>query len=86
MKPVLLDTNIVSFILKYEGHGRGWITLDGQEIANFSEIEYEYAHGKITEELQQINDCTDYTNPEEQEGYYLSHEQAHSVDSGIGHV
>ncbi len=60
----------------YEGHGRAWITLDGQEIASFSEIEYELAYVKTVTELRQASGFVDYQNPDHQEGYYLADKQA----------
>lgn len=63
----------------YEGHGRGWITFDGQEVWNFSEIEWEVAYYRLASQLRAISGTIDYRNPTHKEGYYLAEEEAKQI-------
>jgi hypothetical protein len=61
---------------------RGWITLDGKEIANFSSAEWLMQHGNLAGQTQNINQTSDYTNPAQETGYYLAHAEAQEILHG----
>lgn len=63
----------------YEGLGRAWITLDGQELCNFSEIEAAIEYNGLAYQLRQISGATDSKDPSQEYDFYLSYEQAEQI-------
>ena len=55
---------------------RGWITFDGKEIADFSNIEWLMQHGNLANQIRHINHTPDFANPAQKTGYYLAAEEA----------
>lgn len=60
----------------HEGRSRAWVTLDGQELCNFSDIEYELEYGGLACQLRQISGATDFRDPAQKADYHLAYDQA----------
>ncbi len=58
---------------------RGWVTWDGQEIANFSNVEWLMQTNGLAREIQQANHVSDFTDPVQREGYDLAYDEARTI-------
>jgi hypothetical protein len=58
---------------------RGWMTFDGQEIANFSNVERLMRHWELAQQIRSINHGMDYRDPVQQTGYYLAGDEAGEI-------
>jgi hypothetical protein len=57
---------------------RAWITLDGQEIANFSSVEWLMQSSAVAGQIRAENHCQDYSDTNQQAGYYAAYGQANT--------
>jgi hypothetical protein len=58
---------------------RAWVTWDGQEIANFSSVEWLMKNYHVARQIQESEQVTDYRDPNQREGYYLPYEQSAEI-------
>jgi hypothetical protein len=63
---------------------RAWVTWDGQEIANFSSVEWLMKNFQVARKIQESEQATDYRDPNQREGYYRSYEQSAEILSQQG--
>jgi len=60
----------------HDNEGRGYITIDKEEVASFCSISTWNAKYKVESALREISGATDYRNPDQQEEYYAAYDQA----------
>lgn len=63
----------------HEPETRFWITLDGEEIYNISKLRWLIDWGKISEDIREINNCTNYKDPNQLEGHRKAYDQAEEI-------
>lgn len=63
----------------HDQEGRGYITIDKEEIANFCSITAWNAEYDLASELRKISGSTDFTNPDHQQEYYQAYDQADEI-------
>jgi hypothetical protein len=54
----------------HDWEGRGWITVDRQEIHDFSTLNYYAQAHKLASAIREANRATDWTDPAQRDGYY----------------
>ncbi len=59
--------------------GRGWITLDKNEIYNFCTQKYLFERWKLSKGIQEANRATDFLDPAQREGYYRGLDAAEEI-------
>jgi hypothetical protein len=59
--------------------GKVWIELDNKVIFEANTLEWEIEYFRLSDEIRQINNCTDYTNVEQSEGYYRAYDEAEEI-------
>jgi hypothetical protein len=76
-----LKKRIKYHVTRYTGFtmSRGWMTFDGQEIANFSNVEHMMQHWDVAEQIRSINQNTDFDDPVQQAGYKLANAEAKEI-------
>jgi hypothetical protein len=58
---------------------RAWITWDGQEIANFSSVEWLMKSQQLAQQIREANRVADFINLAQQNRYYQSYAQATAI-------
>lgn len=58
---------------------RGWVTWDGEEIANFSTAQHMMTYVSLAHEIRQINQTMDYCDPAQREGYSSAYDEAQTI-------
>ncbi|MBN2529083.1 MAG: hypothetical protein JXR76_22020 [Deltaproteobacteria bacterium] len=63
----------------HDEEGKGWITVDKEEIYDFCTMKWMRDYYGISNELRAINRCTDHWNPEQRDGYYAAYDEADKI-------
>ena len=58
---------------------RGWVTWDGQEIANFSSVEHMTETYQMSAQIREANHTTDFRDAEQHDGYNLAYNEARRI-------
>lgn len=64
---------------EHEPESRFWITLDGKEIISVSELKWVNEYYGLANELRKIDDCKDYKDEKQKEGYYRAYNDAEKI-------
>ena len=64
---------------EHEPESRYWITVDGKEIINVSELKWVIEYYGLADELRNINDCKDFRDENQKEGYYQAYTDAEKI-------
>lgn len=59
--------------------GKIWIELDKKVIFEANTLEWAIEYYSLSDEIRQINNCTDYTNANQSEGYYRAYDDAEKI-------
>lgn len=63
----------------HEPETRFWITLDGEEIYSVSKLRWLIDYYKLSNEIREINKCTNYKDFKQKQGYYRAYDQAEEI-------
>ena len=63
----------------HDGEGRGWITVDKTEIHQFSTLEYYVESYKLASAIREINESSNFRDPEQRPGYLEASDQADDI-------
>jgi len=63
----------------HDQRGKVWIELDKKVIFEANTLEWEIEYFGLSDEIRQINQCTDYTNKNQAEGYYRAYDEAELI-------
>jgi hypothetical protein len=78
-----LKNRVKIYSTRYRGthdkEGKGWIVVDKKEIFDACTMKWMIAYYGLSNELREINNCTDFTNKEHQEGYYRAYDEAELI-------
>lgn len=58
---------------------RAWVTWDKQEVANFSTAKWMRECYGLAHQIQEINRCKDFRDPDQREEYYSAYQQAGEI-------
>lgn len=70
---------MTSYRKTFDGFGRGAILLDGREVLNACSYVRMMESYRMSQELQEINGCTDYWDPKQAECYYQAIEATDEI-------
>lgn len=59
--------------------GKVWIELDKKVIFEANTLEWEIEYFGLADEIRKINNCTDYTDERQSEGYYRAYDEAEEI-------
>ncbi|WP_404396270.1 hypothetical protein [Pseudoalteromonas phenolica] len=79
-----VELRSVRYNKTHDNEGRGYITIDKEEIASFCTISTWNKEYEIATELRNISGSTDFRNPEHQVEYYQAYEQADDITKKQG--
>lgn len=63
----------------HDQRGKVWLELDKKVIFEANSLEWEIEFYGLSNEIRQINNCTDYTNENQSEGYYSAYDEAEEI-------
>jgi hypothetical protein len=63
----------------HDSEGRGWITIDKEEVHNFCTLKFWVEQNALLEGIRSANNVTDYRDPAQRDGYYHAYEQAEAI-------
>lgn len=63
----------------HDQRGKVWIELDKKIIFEANTLEWEIEYFGLSNEIRQINQCTDYTNEKQADGYYQAYNEAEFI-------
>lgn len=63
----------------HDSEGRGWITIDREEVHNFCTLTFWIEQNTLLEGIRSANNATDYRDPAQRAGYYHAYEQAEAI-------
>ncbi len=63
----------------HDQEGRGYITIDKEEVASFCSITAWNSEYKLAEEIREISGATNFRNPSHQKEYYQAYDQAENI-------
>ncbi len=78
----LKDRIKVYLTIYRKAHDEGshfWIELDKETIFDASELRWMVRYYKLSKEIREITGDTDWTNPDQKEGYYKAYEYAEKI-------
>lgn len=71
--------HITGYTEAHDEVGRGWVTVDGEQILNAAALTYMVKRYEIAHEVQVINNTLEYWNPDQRHGYLESKDQADKI-------
>jgi hypothetical protein len=63
----------------HDSEGRGWITIDKEEVHNFCTLKFWIEQNALLEGIRSANNVTNYRDPAQRAGYYHAYEQAEAI-------
>jgi hypothetical protein len=63
----------------HDSEGRGWITIDKEEVHNFCTFKFWIEQNALLEGIRSANNVTNYRDPAQRAGYYHAYEQAEAI-------
>lgn len=70
----------------HEPESRYWITVDGKEIINISELKWVIEYYGLSNELLEINNCWDFRDEKQKAGYYQPYNDAEKILKSRGRM
>lgn len=79
-----IEIHLTNYRAIHEPETRFWIVCDGEEIYNISKLKWIQEYYGLAEEIQEVNKCTNYKDPNQKKDYYDSYDQARDIVSKKG--
>jgi hypothetical protein len=76
-----LDFHVARYRRAHDDLGRAWITLDGVEVLEFSDIKFEAEYYALANDIREQNSATSFQDPAQKAEYYLAYEAARQITS-----
>jgi hypothetical protein len=74
-----VELRATSYRHTHDEEGRGWITLDKEEVHNFCTIRFWIEQGTLLQGIRAANSATDFHDPAQRAEYYHAYEQADEI-------
>jgi hypothetical protein len=76
-----LDFHVARYRHAHDGPGRAWITLDGSEILEFSDLKFESEYYPLAQDIRELNEATSFNDLSQKDGYYSAYDDARRITS-----
>lgn len=63
----------------HDQRGKVWIELDKKIIFQANSLEWQMEHYKLSNEIREINNCSDFTDSDQASGYYQAYNDAERI-------
>src|SRR6476469_7554917 len=74
-----VELRTTSYRHTHDAEGRGWITIDKEEVHNFCTLRYWIEQGNLLRGIREANGATDYRDPAQRADYYHAYEQVETI-------
>lgn len=74
-----VELRTTNYRTAHDWEGRGWITIDKEEVHNFCTLKYWIERNALLEGIRAANGATDYREPSQRADYYHAYEQADAI-------
>jgi hypothetical protein len=74
-----VELRATSYRHTHDGEGRGWITLDKEEIHNFCTLSFWIEQGTLLQGIRAANNATDFRDPAQRAEYHHAYEQVDEI-------
>lgn len=74
-----VEVRTTSYRHAHDGEGRGWITLDGEEIGNFCTRKYWVERSRLERGIREANSATSIRDPAKREAYFAASKAATEI-------